>query len=502
MTHELLERARRLADLPSEEGSALDDLRAGRAPEEVAQRRGLPLARVLGLRSFYDLLPSAAAPDHRHVCVGTSCWAARYLTGTATPLPRSAEVRCLGRCYEAPVDTLGSSDPADPGIDRGRHPIAVRSLTDPPIVFRHLFGDVPTLDSLYAPVDPIDALVRLEASGLRGRGGAAFPTAAKWRIARAAQGARKVVIANGDEGDPGSFVDRLLLEQTPHVVLAGMNLCAQVIGATDGIVFIRGEYPEAARKVRRAIAEAAPRLTPGFTIEVRVGAGSYVCGEETALIKAIEGLRAESQPKPPYPAISGLFGRPTVVQNVETLSLVPWVVATGLRPQSKALSISGAVVRPAAVEAPFDMSLTTVLEDAGRPLGSHWKMALVGGPMGRLVPAADFDVLLGYDTLPGMGHGGIVVFDERMSARALVGHLYDFAAAESCGGCAPCRIGTRQLAEGGARMSRDALERLLTTLELGSLCGFGQGVPRPIRDLLHAFPDELFDAPAAGGGRS
>ncbi len=284
MTHELLERARRLGDLPAEEGSALDDLRAGLAPSDVAQRRGLPLARVLGLQSFYDLLH--AEPDaglQRHVCVGTSCWAARLVTGGATPLPRSAEVRCLGRCYEAPVDTLGDGDTV---VDRGVHPIAVRSLSDPPIVFRHLFGDVPTLDSLYARVDPIDALVRLEASGLRGRGGAAYPTAAKWRAARATPGARKVVIANGDEGDPGSFVDRLLLEQTPHVVLAGMNVCAQVIGATDGIVFVRGEYPEAARRMRQAIAEATlgERFFPGFTVEVRVGAGSYVCGEETALI--------------------------------------------------------------------------------------------------------------------------------------------------------------------------------------------------------------------------
>ncbi|MFO0746758.1 MAG: NADH-ubiquinone oxidoreductase-F iron-sulfur binding region domain-containing protein [Myxococcota bacterium] len=489
MSHELLERARRLASV-HDDASVLDDLEAGLEPGVVAARRGLPLARVLGVQSFYDLLAPTgdarlAAARLPHVCVGTACWSARAAAGV--PLPSAAEaapVRCLGRCYEAPADTTAV-------IDRARHPITVRSLIDPPIVFRHLFGPPPNLAELYACPDPDHALARIEVSGLRGRGGAAYPTAAKWRAARRAPGAAKVVIANGDEGDPGSYVDRLLLERAPHAVLAGMNLCAHVIGANEGIVFIRGEYPEAAACVRQAIAEAEPHLTPGFRVSVRIGAGSYVCGEETALIRAIEGLRAEAQPKPPYPAERGLHGRPTVVQNVETLALVPWVVESGLAPTSKAFSISGAVAAPAAVEAPLGIPLRDLLvQGAGGPApGARWSMALVGGPMGRLVAEPDFDVQLGYDTLPGLGHGGVVVLDERVSPRALALHLYEFAAAESCGACAPCRIGTARLAH---CTDRHSLERLLATLELGSLCGFGQGVPRPLRDLLRAFPDALF----------
>ncbi len=490
MTHELLERARRLATV-HDDASALDDLAKGLAPEEVATRRGLPLSTVLGVQSFYELLPPSDEPTprhgSRHICAGTACWAARGAVGA--PQPTAADgslIRCLGRCYEAPTETHALSAPV-------AHPISVRSLTPTPIIFRHLLGEALDLAALYGLSDPEAALARIEASGLRGRGGAAYPTAAKWRAARHAVGAQKVVIANGDEGDPGSYVDRLLLEDAPHAVLAGMNLCAHVIGATHGIVFVRGEYPEASRRVRAAIAEAAPYLAPGFVVTVRQGAGSYVCGEETALIRAIEGLRAESQPKPPYPAERGLYGWPTVVQNVETLAIAPWVVATGRAPSSKAFSLSGALTSPGAIEAPFGMTLRELLVTGGGgpPPGRRWTMALVGGPMGRLVPESEFDVALGYDTLPGMGHGGIVVFDERTPPRELALHLFDFAASESCGGCTPCRIGTSQLARAPDRAS---LERLFTTLEIGSLCGFGQGVPRPIRDLMRAFPDALFPA--------
>jgi len=482
MTREVLERARRLAHV-HDDGNALDDLAAGLGVADVAARRGLPAPRVLGLQTFYDRLRDRApgAEPRPHVCTGTACWAARHVAGR--PTPEGAEVRCLGRCYEAPAETGAT-------IDHAPHPIPVRALVDRPIVFRHMFGDAPDLRALYAPASPDLVMVRLEASGLRGRGGAAYPTAAKWRAARAAPGARKFVVANGDEGDPGSFVDRLLLERTPHVVLAGMVHCARVIGATDGIVFVRGEYPEAARAARAAIAEARllDLLPAGLELSVRVGLGSYVAGEETALIRAIEGQRAESQPKPPYPTERGLFGCPTIVQNVETLSLVPWVVATGERAGTKAFSISGAVSRPGAVEAALGTSLATLLADAGRPIGSHWTMALVGGPMGTVVPARDFDKPLDYMTMPGLGHGGIVVFDERTSARALAEHLFAFAAAESCGSCAPCRIGTGALV---SRTTKAGLERLLDTLERGSLCGFGQGVPRPIRDLLRAFPGQV-----------
>jgi NADH:ubiquinone oxidoreductase subunit F (NADH-binding) len=489
---EILEHARRLATT-DETGSALTDLQAGLPAPEVAQRRGLPLSKVHGTASFYDLIARPLGKAARTVCTGTACWSARRRHGTFESAHGDVhEVHCLGRCYEAPLMIAGP-------VAAERHGVPVKVLGDRPIIFRHFFGERPDLAQLYAVPDADSILARLAISGLRGRGGAAYPTAAKWRAARHAESDIRFVVANGDEGDPGSFVDRVLLEQAPHAILAGMNACAAALGGlVRGIVFIRGEYPYAAARVRDAIDEAvaAGVLVPHFTIEVRVGAGSYVCGEETALLRAIEGLRAEASPKPPYPAERGLFGKPTVVQNVETLSIVPWVLETGERPESKAFSLSGAVVSGGAIEAPFGTRLGDLLAAAGGHLPGHpWTMALVGGPMGTVIPARDFGVSLDPRSLPGLGHGGIVAFDARTHPRALAEHLFEFAAKESCGACAPCRLGSQALVKA---QNPSGLERLLETLELGSLCGFGQGISRPIRDLMHAFPEALFGVNNSG----
>jgi NADH:ubiquinone oxidoreductase subunit F (NADH-binding) len=337
-----------------------------------------------------------------------------------------------------------------------------------------------------------EILAAVTRAGLRGRGGAAFLTGQKWRLARDTPAPDRVVIANGDEGDPGAFVDRLLLEEDPHAVLAGMLACARAIGASRGIVFIRREYEGAREAVLRAIAqgESAGWLA-GFSVSVVTGAGSYVAGEETALLRAVQGLRAEPSPKPPYPAERGLDGLPTVIQNVETLAVVPWVVRTGQRPNTKVVCLSGAIANPGAVEVELGTRLTDVLAlgGGGAAPGQRLQMALIGGPMGRVLPVSEFETPLSFEALPGLGHAGVVVFGEAVSARALAEHLFEFARAESCGSCAPCRIGTQKLA--GCR-DVASLTRLLDTLELGSLCGFGQAVPRPIRDLMRHFPEELF----------
>jgi NADH:ubiquinone oxidoreductase subunit F (NADH-binding) len=469
--------ARRRIDGPLPAENLVEELRHA-TPGYSAFLRGLPMATVSGVHSFYDYLRH---PARRRVCTGTAC---RFASDYAPPSPDlGAEVHCLGRCYQAPCRT-------------GDHATAIprRALLDEPVVLRNLLAARPGLVSdLYTALTGDEILAEVASSGLRGRGGAAYPTAAKWSVARTTPAPRKFVVANGDEGDPGSFVDRLILEEDPHAVLAGMAACARVIGADHGIVYVRGEYPAAASRVREAIADAVTAgLLGRFTVEVHVGAGSYVCGEETALLRSIEGQRGEAQPRPPYPAERGLHGCPTVVQNVETLSVIPWLLASGRRPDSKAFSLSGAVARPGVVEARFGITLADLLErgGGGSPEGRRWRMALVGGPMGRVIPAERFgETRLGYDTLPGMGHGGVVVLDESVTARALAEHLFAFAASESCGSCAPCRLGTAQL---GSRRDRVALERLLDTLEIGSMCGFGQGVPRPIRDLLAAYADETF----------
>ena len=457
--------------------NAVEALASGASREAVVASTGLTAAAVDGVRSFYSLLATPAPT----ICTGTAC---RFAEGGATTREHDRGVHCLGRCYAAPAT-----------VHQAAPPIPRASLVDAPQVFRNVLGARMTLERIYAPLPaPEQILALIEATGLRGRGGAAYPTAAKWRAARATPADRRYVVANGDEGDPGSYVDRLLLEDDPHDVLAGMRACATAIGATHGIVYVRGEYPVAAERVRAAIAEARAGgwlgEAAGFDVVVHTGAGSYVCGEETALLRGIEGLRAEPSPKPPYPAQAGLHGFPTVVQNVETLATIPWVLATGRKPTTKAVSLAGALAHPQAVEVELGTPIAEILArgGGGARAGTRPKLALVGGPMGRVVPANAFDTPLGFDTLPGMGHAGIVVIDESVEVRALAEHLFDFAASESCGSCTPCRVGTSRLA---TIRERASFERLLDTLELGSLCGFGQGVPRPLRDLLQHFGGEL-----------
>ncbi len=458
-----------------------DDLAGDADTRAVARAHGLPVAAAEGIRTFYDALAERGASG---VCAGTAC---RFHGGPALAerLSRTGAVRpvhCFGRCYAPPASELEPSAP----------PIPRLSLVDPPVVLRHVMNGPAAEHHDYELPDGPTILAAVEASGLRGRGGAAYPTAAKWRVARDTVAVDRVVVANGDEGDPGAYVDRLLLEDDPHAVLAGMLACARAIGARTGIVFIREEYPRAQERVREAIAEARARGVLGAELDVRVvgGAGSYVAGEETALLAAIEGLRAEPRPKPPYPAERGLFGLPTIVQNVETLSMIPWIVRHARQSDRKALSISGAVNAPGVVEIRFGQTLREALGRGagGAPAGRRWKMALVGGPLGCVLPERAFDTPLSYDTLAGLGHGGVVVLDDQVSARELAGHLFEFAARESCGNCTPCRVGTSQLARIGTRLG---IERVLETMELGSLCAFGQGVARPIRDLIAAFPEEM-----------
>ncbi|MDX2054508.1 MAG: NADH-ubiquinone oxidoreductase-F iron-sulfur binding region domain-containing protein [Polyangiaceae bacterium] len=455
----------------AEPQSALELLLDGR---KASTTSGYPQHWFDGVSSFYDYFADDAT---ERVCTGTACRFARGAT------PEGASVHCLGRCYEAPATSS----------ERGG-PIPRTSLVDEPVILRHLVnGAQPDPATEYTALpDAASILDAVIASGLRGRGGAGFPTGVKWRTARDTPAPDRYVVANGDEGDPGSFVDRLLLEEDPHAVLAGMLACARAIGSRRGVVFIRREYPRAQAVMRDAIEWAKSEGFLGdFQVRVVSGAGSYVAGEETALLRAIEGSRAEPSPKPPFPAECGLEGLPTVVQNVETLAVVPWVVERGKRADTKVVCVTGAVSRPGAVEVALGTPLLEVLERAcgGAVAGRRWKMALVGGPMGRVLNAAAFTTPLSFEALPGMGHAGVHVFDDRVSARELASHLFEFAASESCGNCAPCRIGTAQLA---AQKNTASLERLLTTLELGSLCGFGQGVPRPIRDLLRDFPEELF----------
>lgn len=504
----LRERMRRMAPEPPA-GNALADFAAGLAPEAVMERRGLPTAAAHAVRSFYHQLE----PGLR-VCDGTACrfggrelLRAKLESHGGEPM----HVRCLGHCHAAPAFRQGNTvyaKPAGIAVDawldlwgEGVHPVADlvpparTSLAAEPVVLRHVLAPRRPADRFEDWELPTGEAVldALERARLRGRGGASMLTHEKWRIARDTPAAERFVVANAGEGDPGSFVGRLLLEEDPHAVLAGMLACARAIGARRGLLYVRAEYPLAQRSARRAIEDAREEGLLGghFDVELVIGAGAYVCGEETALLAAIEGRRGEPRRRPPEPMQSGLWGAPTVVQNVETFAVVPWAVRHGRPHGTKAVSLSGAVQRTGVVEAPVGTPIERVLREAGGgpPPGREWKMAVVGGPLGTVVPASRFDTPLAWDALPGMGHAGLVVLDDTVSARDVAMHLFAFAAAESCGSCTPCRAGVTQLA---LARDRAALERLLGTIHMGSLCSFGRSVPRPLRDLLRHFGDEVF----------
>ncbi|MBI5866660.1 MAG: hypothetical protein HZB38_19515 [Planctomycetes bacterium] len=370
---------------------------------------------------------------------------------------------------------------------------------------------------------PAWTIQRVEQSGVRGRGGAGFPTGQKWRLAANATGARKYVIANGDEGDPGSYIDRLLMEFDPHAILEGLLLGGFAIGAQVGVVYIRSEYPAAHGAMLRAVKEArdAGFLGPSvcglrfsFDVHVFPGMGSYVCGEETALLNAIEGQRGEVRVRPPYPVSEGLFGCPTVVDNVETLVNVPWIVVNGptayqalgttASPGTKALCFNHGFAHPGVVEVGFGTPLRAVIDEARGD--REIEAILLGGPMGSIVPAADWDVPICITEMARrgitLGHGGMVALARKTDYRALLTHLLEFMKDESCGRCVPCRIGSRrawELAQAGVSPKNcDTLLRLLEVMGEASLCAFGRESPQPVRQILQLFPDRIF---GTEGGR-
>lgn len=540
----------RFAELHHGRGSILprlqDFVRTHGAPsteqiETLARENGLPESQVRAVLSYYADLhgPSASL----RVCRGTSC----ELAGAAGLHERlSADldcraVYCLGYCDRSPVALRGEDDVLvhcrAEDVHAASTPVprlpAVRCLAREPILTRRLLlGGCATLASaraagaysslesaLQAP--PVDIIAALECAGERGRGGAAYSTAEKWRTCAEAPGAKRYVIANGDEGDPGSFIDRVLMEGDPHAIVEGMILCGYAVGAREGILFIRSEYPAAIATMESAIGEArqAGLLGPSilgsdfaFDVSVFPGMGSYVCGEETALLNAIEGYRGEVRLRPPYPAVEGLHGMPTVVNNVETLANVPAILSLGADAYArlgtasssgtKALCLNHGFARPGIVEVEFGITLREVIEEAGGgSSGEPLAAVLVGGPMGSVVLPDQWDVPICYAAMAErdiqLGHGGLVALPQGTDFRALLLHWATFMRDESCGKCVPCRLGSKRahemlgVAAPGAVL-RSELERLLDVIAEGSLCAFGQLVPKPMRQLIDHFGDRIF----------
>ncbi len=371
---------------------------------------------------------------------------------------------------------------------------------------------------------PADIVEMVTDSGLRGRGGAAFPTGIKWRTVLDTTADQKYVVCNADEGDSGTFADRLLMEADPFQLLEGMTICALAVGATEGFIYLRSEYPRVLGVLSRAIETATEAGLLGddiggsgraFSLQVRVGAGAYICGEETSLLDSLEGKRGQVRSKPPLPAIAGLFGKPTVVNNVLTLAAVSTVLAkgaayyrdfgSGKSRGTLTVQLAGNVRRGGLVEIPFGVSLRAVIEDfgGGTASGRPVRAIQVGGPLGAYLPESQWDTALDYESFATvgamLGHGGIVVFDDSVDMLEQARFAMEFCALESCGKCTPCRIGSVRGVELLEKIRADErsgvnlalLEDLCETMEKGSLCAMGGLTPMPVRSAISHFPDDF-----------
>ena len=378
---------------------------------------------------------------------------------------------------------------------------------------------------------PAQVIEDVQHSGLRGRGGAGYPTGLKWSMVAKATGANKYVICNADEGDPGAFMDRSVLESDPHRVLEGMAIAAYAVGANHGYIYVRAEYPLAIKRLKMAI-QQAERLgllgsnifgTPlNFRLELRLGAGAFVCGEETALIASISGQRGQPRPRPPFPAEAGLWGAPTLINNVETLSSVApiirnggaWYAGIGTENSkgTKTFALAGKIANTGLIEVPMGISLREIIYDIGGgiPDGKKFKAVQTGGPSGGCIPEQFLDMPVDYDSLAKvgsiMGSGGMIVMDETSSMVDVARYFMEFCMSESCGKCVPCRVGTMQLHELLQRfIARKATARDLAMLEElcimvrdTSLCGLGQSAPNPVLTTLRYFRKEYEDRMISG----
>jgi NADH:ubiquinone oxidoreductase subunit F (NADH-binding)/NAD-dependent dihydropyrimidine dehydrogenase PreA subunit len=379
------------------------------------------------------------------------------------------------------------------------------------------------LGKVLAEMTPEEVIEELKVSGLRGRGGAGFPTWLKWTLARRSESETKYLICNGDEGDPGAFMNRSVLEGDPHAVIEGMIIGAYAIGAQQGYIYVRAEYPIAIRTLRIAIQQAREYGLLGedifgsgfsFDLEIRMGAGAFVCGEETALMRSIEGARGMPSTRPPYPAAEGLWGQPTNINNVETYANVPqiflrggeWFASMGTEKSkgTKTFAIAGKVKRTGLIEVPLGITVREIVYDVGGGIlnDKEFKAVQTGGPMGGCIPAKYLDMPVDYESLAEvgsiMGSGGFVVMDEDTCMVDIARYFMEYAQDESCGKCVPCRVGTRRMLElltdicegRGKPGDIEKLEELAEYVKAGSLCGLGKGAPNPVLSTIEHFRDE------------
>ncbi len=404
--------------------------------------------------------------------------------------------------------------------------VALRNcgLIDPENIDEYIAMDgYAALGKVLTEMKPEEVVQVVKDSGLRGRGGGGFPTGLKWSFTAANSADQKYVVCNADEGDPGAFMDRSVLEGDPHCLIEAMTICGYATGATEGYVYVRAEYPIAVARLQKAIDQAREYgllgkniFDSGFDFDffIRLGAGAFVCGEETALMTSIEGNRGEPRPRPPYPAVKGLFGKPTTENNVETFANIPqiilkgadWFASMGTEKSkgTKVFALGGKIVNTGLVEIPMGTTLREIIYDIGGgiPNGKKFKAAQTGGPSGGCIPASLIDTEIDYDNLTAigcmMGSGGLIVMDEDNCMVDIAKFFLDFTIDESCGKCSPCRIGTKRMMEilekitdgNGTLEDLDKLEELAYYIKENSLCGLGQTAPNPVLATLKFFREE------------
>lgn len=507
--------------------------------EQLAAAFLLGKANVYGAASFYDFLRPANQGKKIYLCNGSACMTAGTQDSLKEKMLRHfsedeiGEMCCLGRCHENHAFHLDGHNYSGTAIDSITS-IQEKKEERPDVYAVSAYGNavltpaLPSLDNYYEILSaalqktPEALLEEIKISGLRGRGGAGFPIAVKLEACRKEQDPQKFIVCNADEGDPGAYSDRYLLEQQTHRVLLGMMIAGYITGASTGVVYIRGEYPEAIAITRAAIQSLHEKELLGdsilnsdfdFQFKVIAAQGAYICGEETALLSSIEGQRPEVRVRPPYPVQQGLFNKPTVVNNVETLAALPWIIqkggsayakiGKGRSTGTKLVSLDGFFNRPGIYEADMGTPLSTIIEELGGGFRVAVKALHIGGPLGGLVPVQKIAELnLDFESfqLKGflLGHASVVCIPAAFPVIQYLEHLFRFTAHESCGKCFPCRLGSTRGAEmlklameTDYKMDRSLLDDLLETLEIGSLCALGGGLPLPVKNALQYFEEEL-----------
>lgn len=516
---------------------------SGSAPkkelQELANEFLIGDANTYGAASFYDFTREENKGKKVYICNGSACLTAgtqdavKEKIGKHFKADEIGHMTCLGRCHENGAFNYEGKNYSAKALEK------IEEIKNKKAAVEEKFhveakgiaaitAPFTTIDNYYAPLKSWlekgrDAvLAEIKASTIRGRGGAGFPMGFKLEACKNEPGDVKFIVSNADEGDPGAYSDRYILEQRPHALLFGMMMAGFVIGASKGVVYIRAEYPEAIEIIKKAIEELKSKKLLGenisgsnfsFNFKVIEAKGAYICGEETALLSSIEGQRPEVRTRPPFPTQQGLFNKPTVVNNVETLAAIHYIlekggahyasIGTGKSAGTKLVCLDGHFNRPGMYEVEMGTPLRSVVDELGKGFKHPVKAMQIGGPLGGIVPVSKIDELtLDFESFAQkgflMGHASVVCIPQNFPLIEYIEHLFEFAAYESCGKCFPCRLGTTRgqemLAKArteGYKIPRELMEDLLFTLQSGSLCAHGGGIPLPVKNAMQYFEEEL-----------